>query len=65
MTFGCRRSTIGRVADDETKGLLEAVRRHVDITAERLEKRFDLLAESVAHVSGEVRKTRTDLEAAI
>lgn len=53
------------MAEDELNRLLADVRRHFDVTAERMEKRFDLLSEAVAHVSGEVRKTRTDLESAV
>ncbi len=40
----------------------EETRRHFDVAAERLEKRFGLLAESVAHLDDELQRTRTSLD---
>ncbi|SRR6266446_7356254 len=57
----------------ETRATVEAMRqenaamhvetrRHFDVAVERMEKRFDLLAESVAHVDDELHQARTSLD---
>jgi hypothetical protein len=50
------------VTDDEFKQLFDTLRRHFDVTAERMEKRFDLLAEIVHDTREELQRTRTSLE---
>jgi chaperonin cofactor prefoldin len=60
------------MTDDELKDLIQALRRestaahgetrrHFDVSVERLEKRFDFLAETVQHVSEELQRTRAGL----
>jgi hypothetical protein len=46
----------------ENVAMHEETRRHVDITAEDLRHRFDLLAEAVAYNHEELRHTRSSLE---
>jgi len=61
------------MTDDELKRLFDTLRqenaaahaesrRHFEVTAERLEKRFDLLAESVASVDEKLDRTTAGLE---
>lgn len=60
------------MTDDELKALFEGLgrandaeheetRRHFDVVADRLEKRFDFLAETVQHLSGQMQNTRVEL----
>ena len=62
--------------DDDLKQLLEAMRqenasthqetrRHFDVAVERIETRFDFLAEAVQHVSEELQRTRMSLDGEI
>ena len=59
--------------DDDLKRLVEAMRqenaaarqetrRHFDVVLERIETRFDFLAETVQHVSEELQRTRVSLD---
>ena len=49
------------MTDDELKRLLDTnaaeTRRHFDVAVERLEKRFDALAETVAYVDEKLDRT--------
>ena len=53
------------MTDDELKRLLgshsEEIRRHFDVSAERVDKRFDLLTESVAQLDQKVDRTGSDI----
>jgi chaperonin cofactor prefoldin len=64
------------VTDDELKRLFDSLReenaamhaetrRHFEVTLERLETRFDTLAESVQHVGEKLDRTAAVLEAKI
>ena len=64
------------MTDDELKRLFDAVRqesaaahaetrRHFEISAERLEKRFDTLAESVIAINEKVERRISAVEASI
>jgi len=54
------------VTDDELKRLLQSgateTRRHFDVTAERLEKRFDGLAEMIAAIDEKYDRRIAQLE---
>jgi hypothetical protein len=49
----------------ETRQTAEVSRRHFEVFTERLEKRFDLLAESVQAIDEKVDRTASTLELAI
>lgn len=61
---------------DDLKHLLEAMRqenataheetrRHFDVAVERIETRFDFLAETVQHIGEELQRTRVSLDGKI
>ncbi|MEA2465835.1 MAG: hypothetical protein QOJ98_3582 [Acidobacteriota bacterium] len=53
------------MTDDELKRLLEAnaaeTRRHFDVATERIEHRFEALAETVLHVDQKIDRTAEDI----
>ena len=43
----------------------EETRRHFDVAVERIETRFDFLAETVQHIGEELQRTRVSLDGKI